>query len=136
MLTRRAFVRASGLLTAPAILPRLLWADAAPRLSATYAFVGTYTPNGGGIYLFRIDAESGALTQLQVVDDIRNPSWLAINPGGTRLYAVSEIDNYQGTHNGAVAAYAIDPVSMQLKRLGAVNSGGANSSSPTMRDWT
>jgi 6-phosphogluconolactonase len=126
MLTRRAFVRASGLLTAPAIFPHLLRADAvAPRLSATYAFVGTYTPNGGGIYLFRIDAESGALTQLQVVDDIRNPSWLAINPGGTRLYAVSEIDNYQGTHNGAVAAYAIDPESMQLKRLGTVNSGGA-----------
>jgi 6-phosphogluconolactonase len=126
MLTRRAFVRASGLLTAPAIFPHLLRADpAAPRLSATYAFVGTYTPNGGGIYLFRIDAESGALTQLQVVDDIRNPSWLAINPGGTRLYAVSEIDNYQGTHNGAVVAYAIDPQSMQLQRLGAVNSGGA-----------
>jgi 6-phosphogluconolactonase len=126
MLTRRAFVRASGLLAAPAIFPRLLRADAvASRVSATYAFVGTYTPNGGGIYLFRIDAETGALTQLQVVDDIRNPTWLAINPGGTRLYAVSEIDTYQGTHNGAVVAYAIDPQSMQLKRLGAVNSGGA-----------
>jgi 6-phosphogluconolactonase len=101
-------------------------AEAAPaRASIMYCYVGTYTPNGGGIYLFRIDAESGALTQQQVVDDIRNPSWLAVNAGNTRLYAVSEIDTFQGTHSGAVVAYAIDSQSMQLKRLGAVSSGGA-----------
>jgi 6-phosphogluconolactonase len=39
-----------------------------------YAYVGTYTPNGGGIYLFRIDRATAALTQLQVVDGIRNPA--------------------------------------------------------------
>jgi 6-phosphogluconolactonase len=86
--------------------------------------VGTYTPNGGGIYLFRIDPVTAALTQLQIVDDIRNPTWLAINPAQTRLYAVSEIDNFQGNHSGAVVSYAIDADSLQLKRLGAVSSGG------------
>jgi 6-phosphogluconolactonase len=89
-----------------------------------YAYVGTYTPNGGGIYLFRIDPVTAALTQLQIVDDIRNPTWLAINPAQTRLYAVSEIDNFQGNHTGAVVSYAIDADSLQLKRLGAVSSGG------------
>jgi 6-phosphogluconolactonase len=89
------------------------------------AYVGTYTPNGGGIYLFRQDAASGALTQQQVLDDIRNPTWLAVNPARTRLYAVSEIDNYQGLRGGAVVSYAIDGESYQLKRLGAVNSAGA-----------
>jgi len=126
MLTRRALIRASGFLAAPALLPRALRAYAVgARSSALHAFVGTYTPNGGGIYLFRIDGETGALTQLQIVDDIRNPSWLAINANNTRLYAVSEIDTYQGARGGAVAAYAIDPETMQLRRLGAVNSGGA-----------
>lgn len=90
----------------------------------TYAYVGTYTPNGGGIYLFRVDPVSAALTQLQVVDDIRNPSWLAVNPAQTRLYAVSEIDNYQNTRSGAVVSYAIDGDTMQIRRLGAVSSGG------------
>lgn len=90
-----------------------------------YAYVGTYTPNGGGIYLFSLDPETAALTQLQVVDDIRNPSWLALNSAQTRLYAVSEIDNYQGTHGGAIVAYAIDGETLQLKRLGAVSSGGS-----------
>jgi 6-phosphogluconolactonase len=86
--------------------------------------VGTYTPNGGGIYLFRLDRTTGALTQLQVVDDIRNPSWLVVNPAQTRLYAISEIDNFQGTHNGAVVSYAIDAETLQLTRLRAVSSAG------------
>src|SRR5882757_10665167 len=91
----------------------------------SYAYVGTYTPNGGGIYLFRVERASGALTQLQVVDDIRNPSWLALNGAQTRLYAISEIDNFEGTRNGAVVSYAIDPDSLRLTPLGAVRSGGA-----------
>jgi 6-phosphogluconolactonase len=104
-----------------------------------YAYVGTYTPNGGGIYLFRIERATAALMQMQVVDDIRNPSWLAVNPAQTRLYAISEIDNYQGVKGGqqaakdgqeakggAVVTYAIDPVSMQLTRLSAVSSAGSS----------
>ena len=89
-----------------------------------YAYVGTYTPNGGGIYLFRLDKASGAMTQLQVFDDVRNPSWLALNPAQTHLYAVSEIDNYQGRRSGAVMSYAIDPQNLQIRRLGAVSSAG------------
>jgi 6-phosphogluconolactonase len=115
-------------------LPRLLHAGAPVRAAApvrapaaavyNYAYVGTYTPNGGGIYLFRIDPVTAALTQLQVIDDVRNPSWLTLNPAQTRLYAVSEIDNFQGSRSGAVITYAIDNDSLQLTRLGAVSSGG------------
>jgi 6-phosphogluconolactonase (cycloisomerase 2 family) len=90
-----------------------------------YAYVGTYTPNGGGIYLFHIDRATAALLQIQVVDDIKNPSWLAVNPAQTRLYAISEIDNFQGAHDGAVVTYSIDPTSMQLTRLAAVDSAGS-----------
>jgi 6-phosphogluconolactonase len=151
-ITRRDLFQASSLLLAPAALPQLLRAAAqAPTSRApqgptpavqvptpgaaqgptpgaaqfNYAYVGTYTPNGGGIYLFRLDPVTAALTQLQIVDDIRNPTWLAINPARTRLYAVSEIDNYQGKHSGAVVSYAIDSSSLQLKRLGAVSSEGS-----------
>jgi 6-phosphogluconolactonase len=122
--TRRDLIRASAVLLAPTTFPRLIAAAGGAASAYNYAYVGTYTPNGGGIYLFRIDPVSGALTQLQVVDDIRNPTWLAINPAQTRLYAVSEIDNYQGTRSGAVVSFAIDTDSLQLKRLGAVSSGG------------
>ncbi|HEV7614405.1 MAG TPA: lactonase family protein [Steroidobacteraceae bacterium] len=111
------------MLAAPAAYAYAYAADAPAAYS--YAYVGTYTPNGGGIYLFRMDRESGALTQLQVFDNIRNPSWLATNPAQTHLYAVSEIDNYRGARSGAVVSYAIDGETLQLKRLGAVSSAGS-----------
>ena len=121
--TRRDFIkRTAAALTVPYAASRALAAGA--PASVAYAYVGTYTPNGGGIYLFRIDRSSGALTQLQVTDDIRNPSWLAVNPAQTRLYAISEIDNFQGAHSGAVVSYAIDADSSRITRLGAVSSAG------------
>lgn len=122
-ITRRDFLKAASLLAAPGYALAANIPAAAAQVYS-YAYVGTYTPNGGGIYLFRVDLKSGALTQLKVFDDIRNPSWLACNPAQTRLYAVSEIDNYQGTRNGAVVSYAIDAQSLQLTRLGAVSSAG------------
>ena len=67
---------------------------------------------------------SGALTQLQVVDDIRNPSWLAVNPAQTRLYASAKSIITRARTSGAVVSYAIDADSMQLTRLGAVSSAG------------
>jgi 6-phosphogluconolactonase len=127
-ITRRDLLRAAPLFV-PTAWPRLMHAAASPAASPPqtyhYAYVGTYTPNGGGIYLFRLDPATAALTQLQVIDDIRNPSWLAVNAAQTRLYAVSEIDNYQGMHSGAIVSYAIDNDSLQIKRIGAVSSGGS-----------
>jgi 6-phosphogluconolactonase (cycloisomerase 2 family) len=123
-LTRRVFLRRTAAALAYPVA-RDLAADAGVP-GFFYAYVGTYTPNGGGIYLFRIDRATAALMQMQVVDDIKNPSWLAVNPAQTRLYAISEIDNYQGAHDGAVVTYAIDPTSMQLTRLSAVGSAGTS----------
>src|SRR6202035_4638988 len=81
-ITRRDFLKAASLLATPTAYPCIANAHVArPAPPAyAYAYVGTYTPNGGGIYLFRMDRASGALTQLQVFDDIRNPSWLVTNP--------------------------------------------------------
>ena len=121
-ITRRDFIsRTAASLAVPLAASSL---RAAASSAPIYAYVGTYTPNGGGIYLFRVDRTSGELEQMQVVDDTRNPSWLAVNPAQTRLYAISEIDSYQGVRSGAVISYAIDADSFELRRLGAVISGG------------
>ena len=123
MLVPAAFPRLSRA-AAAAAAPAAAAASASPQPAHRFAYVGTYTPNGGGIYLFRVDPVTAALTQLQVVDDIRNPTWLTVNADQTRLYAVSEIDNFQGTHSGAIVSYAIDKDTLQIRRLGAVSSGG------------
>jgi 6-phosphogluconolactonase (cycloisomerase 2 family) len=116
-ITRRQFIAGS---VCAALLPRR--ASAAGTLRA---YVGTYTPNGGGIYLFDFDTASAALRQLQVVDDIRNPSWLALSPDQTCLYAVSEIENFGGIRSGAVASFALDAGSGRLTRRSTVSSHGA-----------
>jgi 6-phosphogluconolactonase len=125
-ISRRGLLKAASLIAVPALGPCRGVAEAlgAGAAAPGYAYVGTYTPNGGGIYLFRVDGASGSLAQMQVFDDIRNPSWLAVNPAQTCLYAVSEIDTYQGARSGAVVSYAIDGETLQIKRLGVVSSGG------------
>ncbi len=54
-------------------------------------FVGTYTGLGSlGIYTCQMDPTTGALEQLAVTSGIAEPSFLALDPTGDHLYAVSE----------------------------------------------
>ncbi len=82
-------------------------------------YVGTYT-NGDseGIYRCRMNAETGALETVEATGRIANPSFLALHPDGTFLYAVSETTEFAGTAGGGVYAYAIDPA-MELRPLNA-----------------
>src|SRR5215510_5070689 len=89
------------------------------------AYVGTYTPNGQGIYKFRVDESSGALTQIKVFPSSVNPSWLAFDPGHKFLYSGNEIANFNGTTTGSVSAYAVDQTTGDLTLLNTVTSGGA-----------
>ncbi|MBT2488402.1 lactonase family protein [Streptomyces sp. ISL-96] len=66
------------------------------------AFIGSFTSAGGrGIVAAAVDPETGALTVLGATDAVSDPSFLALAPGGTVLYAVSETDD------GAAAAFDV-----------------------------
>jgi 6-phosphogluconolactonase len=93
---------------------------------AMYAYVGTYTPPSGkaeGIYVYRFDAATGALTKIQTVPT-PSPSFLALDPSRRWLYAVNEIDNYGGRPSGAVSAFAINPATGNLTPLNTQPSYG------------
>jgi 6-phosphogluconolactonase (cycloisomerase 2 family) len=96
-----------------------------PRRGATLAYVGTYTPNGQGIHLFRVDAATGALTPIKVFPSTTNPSWIALDPQQKFLYAANEIANFNGTTAGSVSAYAVDRSNGDLTLLNTVSSQGA-----------
>jgi hypothetical protein len=81
--------------------------------------------NGQGIYLFQMDPLTGALSQRELFADDANPSWLALNPAGTHLYAANETSNFQGTNSGSVTAFSIARPSGHLTLLDTVSSGGA-----------
>ena len=72
-------------------------------------YVGTYTEDGrtDGIHLVRMDTRSGKLRLVASVNAGANPSFLTLHPNGRVLYAVNEVDKYNGKASGAVSAFAI-----------------------------
>ena len=89
------------------------------------AYVGTYTRGESkGIYAYRFDANTGKFTPIGLAAETSNPSFLAIHPNHRFLYAVNEVNTFEGQPGGSVSAFAIDTASGKLKALNAVSSGG------------
>lgn len=104
----------------------LLQGADAPMHDDYLVYVGTYTrgSDSQGIYRFRLNAATGEMTNLQVAGQGVNPSFLAVHPARTALYAVSEIDQVDGRPTGGVAAYRIQPGTGDLQALNVQPSGG------------
>jgi 6-phosphogluconolactonase len=80
------------------------------------AYASGYGPE---ISIFSVDGQSGALAPSGTVASFgSSPSFLAVNPAATNLYALDEVSP------GQVGAYAIG-ASGALTFIGAVSSGGA-----------
>ena len=88
------------------------------------AYVGCYTSQrrrgrGEGITVYRIDAATGAWTQLQLVKTADNPSWLTFDRTQRFLYAAHG--------DGEVAtALRVDEATGQLSLLGTQDAKGKN----------
>jgi 6-phosphogluconolactonase len=77
--------------------------------NGSLVYVGTYTTRGSeGIYVYRFDPSSGALSPLGVAAHTPNPTFLAIAPNQRHLYAANEVAELEGQPGGAVSAFAID----------------------------
>jgi 6-phosphogluconolactonase len=99
---------------------------APPPGGALAVYFGTYTgPKSKGIYVAPFDAATGKLGTLRVAAETENPSFLALHPTRPLLYAVNEVDNFEGEKAGAVSAFAIDPATGDLRTLSRVSSRGA-----------
>lgn len=74
-------------------------------------FIGTYTggeSSSKGIYTAVFDTATGSLSKPELAAELRNPSFLAVHPNGTHLYAVIEISEGEGRGSGGVAALKIE----------------------------
>lgn len=67
-----------------------------------------YKGNGEGICLWSLEEETGKLEKKRAYGQALNASWMAISPDCRMLYAVNELDDYQGTHGGALSAYQLE----------------------------
>ncbi|QKJ88777.1 6-phosphogluconolactonase [Paramixta manurensis] len=77
-----------------------LMAAAPFAAQAQYAYVGTYNPNGEGVYRFQV-APNGALTGKTLVSTLPNAAQMTLNAQGKVLYVGSE------SEKGMIAAYRI-----------------------------
>jgi 6-phosphogluconolactonase len=89
-------------------------------------YFGTYTgAKSKGIYISRFDSVTGQLSAPELVAETKNPTFLAVAPGGNFLYAVSEVDAIGGQRTGAVDAFALDAKTGKLTPLNRQLSGGS-----------
>jgi 6-phosphogluconolactonase len=123
MMTRRGLLQSAAAVALPQ-------AGNGPLL----AYVGTYSSpqgpegsrgNGKGIYLFEMNSATGKLSQREVFPSDMNPSWLALDPSRTHLYAANETNTFGGKQSGSVSAYAINRSNGRLSLLNTVSSEGA-----------
>lgn len=89
-------------------------------------YVGTYTSGDSkGIYRFRLDLATGALTPAGDPTETVNPSFLALHPSGRFLYAVNETGDAPTDPSGGLSAFAVDPATGGLTFLNRQPSEGA-----------
>src|SRR5215468_1156343 len=127
-MTRSRILRAS-LCAVVALVVVFSSAAQAPHKGNYLFYIGTYTENGSkskGIYAYRYDAATQEITPLGLAAETTNPSWVALHPNGRFLYAVNEVQNYNGPNSGGVSAFAIDRATGKVTFLNEVSSRGAD----------
>ncbi len=99
-------------------LPLLLLMSLTASASEHLIYLGTYTRSTSeGIYAVRLDSRTGALGPPAPVARTANPSFLALSPDGSHLYAVSESSTM-------AVPFAIDPATGGLAPLQSQDAGG------------
>jgi 6-phosphogluconolactonase len=90
-------------------------------------FVGTYTnEKSHGIFSFRFDDQTGRLTPLGLAIETPSPSFIVASADGRYLFAVNEVDHYNGEASGSVSSFAVDRETGKLTWLSTQASKGTN----------
>jgi len=82
-----------------------------------------------GIYVARFNASTGEVGEPQLAVKIVNPAFLIVHPNNKFLYAVTEDPLSVGPpldHSSYISAFAIDPLSGQLRLVNALPTGGTS----------
>jgi 6-phosphogluconolactonase len=122
--TRREFVKVTGAAALAHSIPAAAQ-DRSKKGGESLLYVGTYTSGKSeGIYVYRMNSDSGELKHATTVKGVSNPSFLAIDPRRRFLYAANESGEFAGKKGGGVTAFAIDRKTGDLRKLNERNSPG------------
>jgi 6-phosphogluconolactonase len=96
----------------------LLASTAVLQAAQYHLYVGTYTgPKSEGIYVVPFDSDTGTLGEPKLAAKTANPTFIAINPAETHLFAANETGQWQGKPGGYVTAFQINSKTGGLKEL-------------------
>jgi 6-phosphogluconolactonase len=101
------------------LLSAMLLSSTAAFAGELFAYIGSYTGGGStskGITLAKFDTGTGAIKILGTAAELQSPSFLALHPDGTHLYAVSESGN-------SAAAFKVDKATGLLTKLNELSVG-------------
>lgn len=102
----------------------MLLVSIAARAQKYFLFIGTYTGSGSkGIYVYTFDAASGKAEWVSNTEGVVNPSYLAVAPGDSLVYACIET---RTANAGGIAAFRFDRAKGALTFINRQSSGGDN----------
>ncbi len=112
------------------LLSALLACSATVQAGNCLVYFGTYTGAASrGIYVSRLDQDTGHLSLPELAAETENPSYLAVAPDGRSLYAANEVEHFKDPvtdHGGAVSAFALDRATGRLTLLNQASSSGSD----------
>ncbi|MGB0864465.1 MAG: lactonase family protein [Saprospiraceae bacterium] len=93
--------------------------------SKIYLFVGSYTSgeSSEGIAVYKLNTQTGELTEVERASNLVNPSFLTIAPNRQFLYACT---NTRLKKHGSISAFKIDTLTGKLTFLNQQSTGGRN----------
>ena len=88
------------------------------RSAEQLVYFGSRGPDSKGIYMSRLEMDSGKLTDPTVAVETDSPGFLAFNPDKTRMYCIGRMKNAAGKSTGSVESFNID---RKTGKLTAIN---------------
>jgi 6-phosphogluconolactonase len=89
-------------------------------------YIGTYTGEASkGIYGFRFDDSTGALTPLGLAAETPSPSFLTASANGKYVFAVNELQTFNGAPGGSVSSFEVEPATDRLTEISVQPTKGA-----------
>ena len=111
--SRRDFIKVAAVGTLGLTLAESVFGQTSSNKNSKemLVYIGTYTSGKSkseGIYVYKLNLDSGQLKPYLTVKNVVEPSYLTIHKDRKYLYAVNETVEYEGKKSGAVSAFAIN----------------------------
>lgn len=127
---RRDFLKTTALTTLGLALHTRAFGTPTPDDDELTLYIGTYTSGssqpGEGIYIYRMNEKTAELTHYKTVTGVQDPSFLAFDSKRRHLYAVNEIEQFEGKSSGSVSAFSVDKKTGDLNFLNKQSTSGAH----------